>query len=141
MKNFLKRFFMKPKYLPVEDVAVINEIDVNSVKSLYSKKTVFGNEERFKMIDGKLFVLENYKYPFADELNDLRQKALILAHNENNLCKQLSKLSGIKKTTLDKYFYRFTFKQIKRAKEIIALLTLYINQNSLIPIEDLTYDY
>jgi hypothetical protein len=141
MKELLKRFFMKPKYLPVEDVAVINEIDVNSLKSLYSKNTVFGNEERFKMIDGKLYVLENYKYPFADELNDLRQKALILAYNENNLCKQLSKLSGIKKTTLDKYFYRFTFKQIKQAKEIIALLTLYINQNSLIPIEDLTYDY
>jgi hypothetical protein len=141
MKEFLKRFFMKPKYLPVEDVAVINEIDVNSLKSLYSKNTVFGNEERFKMIDGKLYVLENYKYPFADEINDLRQKALILAYNENNLCKQLSKLSGIKKTTLDKYFYRFTFKQIKQAKKIIALLTLYINQNSLIPIEDLTYDY
>ena len=88
---------MKPNYLPVEDVATINEIDVNSLKSLYSKNTVFGNEERFKMIDGKLYVLENYKYPFADELNELRQKALILAYNENNLCKQLSKLSGIKK--------------------------------------------
>ncbi len=132
---------MKPVYLPVEDVATLNEIDVNSLKSLYSKNNVFGNKERFKMIDGKLFVLENYKYPFADELNDLRNKALILAYNENNLCKELAKLSNIKKTTLDKYFYRFTFKQIKQAKEIIALLTLYINRNSLIPMEDLTYDY
>jgi hypothetical protein len=141
MREFLKRFFMKPIYLPVEDVAVINDIDVNTLKSYYSKKGIYGNDERFKKIDGKLYVIENYKYPFADIVDNLRQKALILAHTENNLNKQLSTLSGIKKTTLDKYFYRFTFKQIRQAKQMIALLTQYINQNSLIPIEDLTYDY
>jgi DNA uptake protein ComE-like DNA-binding protein len=132
---------MKPNYLPVEDVAILNDIDINSLKSLYSKTNVYGNDERFKKIDGKLYVLENYKYPFADELNDLRQKALILAKNENNLCKELAKLGSYKKSTLQKYFYRFTFKQIKTAKEVMELLKTYINQNSLIPLEDLNYDY
>jgi len=128
------------RYLPIEDVAAINEIDVNSLRSLYTKNNVFGNEERFKMIDGKLHVLENYKYPYAQTVNELRQKALILAHTENNLSKEIAKISGIKKTTLDKYFYRFTFKQIKQAKEIIKYLTLYITQNSILPLEELNYD-
>jgi len=66
---------------------------------------------------------------------------LILARNENNLCKELSKIGNIKKSTLDKYFYRFTFKQIKKAKEVMSLLEMYIKQNSLIPLEELKYDY
>ena len=43
-------------YLPIEDVAIINEIDVNSLRSLYTKNDVYGNKDRFKMIDGKLYV-------------------------------------------------------------------------------------
>lgn len=131
---------MNPLYLPVEDVATINEINVNSLKSLYSKKTVFGNDIRFKKINGKLYALSNYKYPLAQELDDLRQKALIVARTEYNLCKELSKMSNIKVSTLHKYFYRFTFKQVKQAKTIIELLKEYINKTSLIPIEDLRYE-
>jgi len=134
MKNDLE-------YLPIEDVARINEIDINSLRSLFTRNNTFGNTERFKMIDNKLYVAVNYKYPYADRVDDLRQKALIIAKTENNLCKEISKMSGIKKTTLDKYFYRFTFKQIRQAKEIIKYLSLYIRRNSLIPEEELNYDY
>jgi len=106
--------------------------------SIYYKNR---NDERFKTIDNKLHVIENYRYPFADELNDLREKALVISHSENNLCRELSILGNINKETIRKYFYRFTFKQIKPVKELISLLTTYINQNSLFPTEELCYEY
>ncbi len=134
----LTRFFMKPIFLPVQIVADINEVDANNIKLIYHKNK---DDERFKIVDGKLHVMENYRYPFAEQLDELRQKALIVSHNENNLCVELSKMTGIKKTTLNKYFYRFTFKQIKQAKLLINALKTYIHQNSLFPVEELNYDY
>ncbi|MCK5111074.1 MAG: hypothetical protein KAQ94_06090 [Arcobacteraceae bacterium] len=129
---------MTQKYLPIQAVATINEVEPIKIMSIYYKNK---DDERFKIIDGKVFVVENYKYPFADELNELREKALVISHNENKLCHELSLLGNTNKDTLRKYFYRFTFKQVKQAKELIALLTLYINQNSLFPTEELNYEY
>ncbi len=126
-------------FLPVETVAYLNDVDKYSIKYL-AKKPVYGNDKRFKIIDGKVFVLENYKYPLKDELIELYQKALIIAHNEHNLCSELSKISDINKHSLLKYFQRFTFKQIKQAEMIIELLKKYIKQNSLIPLGELNYE-
>ena len=133
-----KRFLMsEPLFIPVEDAATINDVDLTSLKSLYSKNK---KDERFKLIAGKLYVIENYKYPYADQLDDLRQKALIIAHNENNLSREIAKILKIKESTVSKYLYRFTFKQVKLAKQYIKALEEYISQNSLLPMEELSYD-
>ncbi len=129
---------IKPTYLPVEDVAILNEVDLKLIMWIYYKNPA---NERFKIINNKIYALENYQYPYADEVDELRRKALIIAKTEAHLCTELAKLGEIKKTRLLQYFYRFTFKQIKQAKEVISLLEKYINQNSLIPIEELVYDY
>jgi hypothetical protein len=128
---------MNQKFLPIETVALIHEVEPIDIKNIYYKNK---SDERFKVVDGNLFVVENYKYPLADELDNLRQKAMIIANNEARLCKELSKISDIEYVTLRQYFYRFTFKHIETAKKVIEALTLYINQNSLFPIEELNYE-
>lgn len=129
---------MMLNYLPLKAVAQINEIDPKLIYQIYSKNK---KDERFKMIDGKLYVIENYKYPLADELDTLRHKALIIAHKESTLCMELSRMGNIKYQTIRKYLYRFTFKQMELAKKIISLLTIYIETNSLFPVEELRYEY
>jgi len=124
-------------YLPIEKVALLNEVEPINILNIYYKNK---SDERFKIIDNKVCVLENYRYPYADEVNELRQKALIIARSENALCKEISKMCDIKQDTLYKYFFRFTFKQIKVAKQIIVLLNEYINQNSLFPADELCYE-
>lgn len=127
------------KYLPIEVIAEYEDTSIENIKSL-SRNNTFGNDIRFKKIDNKLYVLENHKAPLANELNELREKALIIAKTENNLCYELSLISNLKQNTIQQYFYRFTFKRIERAMMMINLLKNYINQNSLFPVEDLQYD-
>jgi len=136
LKKIFIRLFMK-SYLPIEKVALLNEVEPINILNIYYKNK---SDERFKIIDNKVCVLENYRYPYADEVNELRQKALIIARSENALCKEISKMCDIKQDTLYKYFFRFTFKQIKVAKQIIVLLNEYINQNSLFPADELCYE-
>jgi len=126
-------------YLPLEQVALINEVKASSLRTLFYKKN-FANDYRFKVIDGKYYSIKDYKHPFSQKLEELRLKALIVAKNEHNLCKELSHLGGIKKTTLLKYFYRFTFRNSQQALKIIYLLELYIKQNCLLLGEDLVYE-
>ncbi len=166
-------------YIPLSVAASINEVSEETLRSL-KKNGCFGNEERFKTIDGKLYILENYRYPYAQEVGDLISRALIVSKTEDNLCKQLSKISKIrrrkaillffKKLTFtktinkkilcankaiekilinfpqtkhyvfQKYFYRFTFKNIKTAKNILTLIQEYISSTSLFPVEELIYD-
>ena len=125
-------------FLPISKVAELNNINKNHLKSL-SYKEYEGNDFRFKKIGGVLYVLENYKYPYAQELDTLRQKALIIAHTEYSLCVELSKISDLKVATLQKYFYRFTFKRAGQAKKVIQLLKTYIKKNSLFSEELLEY--
>lgn len=136
LKKIFIRLFMED-FLPVETVAELNEVEPINILNIYYKNK---NDERFKIIDNKLCVISNYAYPFANELNEWREKALIIASNENTLCRDLAQMSGINAKTLQKYFYRFTFKQVKTAKKIIALLKVYTKQNSLFPVEELSYD-
>jgi len=136
LKIILTRLFMG-EFLPVETVAELNEVEPINILNIYYKNK---SDERFKIIDNKLCVVSNYSYPFADELNEWREKALIIASNENNLCRELSCMCDINPKTLQKYFYRFTFKQIKTAKKIIKLLKQYTKQNSLFPVEELIYE-
>lgn len=127
------------KFLPIQTVADLNEIDVNYLKTMYHKD-VYGNSKRFKVIDGKLHAVENIKYPLKEELDSLRLKALIIAHNENALASELSKLCDMKKETITKYFQRYTFKQISPAEKLIQALKTYISRNSIFPQEELSYE-
>lgn len=131
----------KGNFVSADALAVQEGISLNSLKLLTYKPTNY-NYLRFKNIDGKLFIRTDFNAPFRDELDTLRQKALIIAHTENNLCKQLSLLSlgTIKKEALQKYFYRYRFKQIEKALNIIELLKKYINQNSIFEESELTYE-
>lgn len=128
---------MNQRFLPIQTVARMNEVEPIFILNIYYKNKY---DERFKEIDGKLFVAENYKYPLADELEELRQKALIVAHNENALCLELAKIGNLKYQTIRRYLYRFTFKHIEVAKRIINLLIQYIERNSLFPVDELRYE-
>lgn len=138
MFKILKRFIMNQIFLPIKTVADLNEIEPIHIMNIYYKNK---KDERFKLQDGKLLVIDNYRYPFAQEVESLRNKALIIARTETHLCKELEKISDFSFYQLNKYFYRFTFKQIKLAKQIIQLLKKYIKQNSLFPEEELSYEY
>lgn len=127
---------MNQRFLPVNTVATLNDVEPIAIMYIYYKNK---NDERFKIIDGKLFVVENYKYPLADELDTIRQKALIVAGCEYKLCKELAAMGNINHNTIRKYLYRFTFKHIELAKKIITLLITYIERNSLFPMEELCY--
>ncbi len=128
-------------FISIESVAAIEGKNVEDLKRLIYRKTDY-NYLRFKIVNGKLFMRADYEAPLKEDLDRLRQKALIIAKTENNLCSELSKLSKnkIKKETLQKYFYRYRFKQIAKAIRIIDLLKKYISQNSLINESDLKYD-
>jgi hypothetical protein len=78
-------------------------------------------------------------YPYADELKEVYFKALMVAGNENRLSKDIAQLTHIKQTTVQKYFYRFTAKHIKKAKLLINALHTYIAQNSLFDEKELNY--
>lgn len=161
--------------IPVSAAAELNEISLESLKRIIYRKT-YGNELRFKFVEGVLYVNENYKYPYAQEMEETLQKAIIVSKNENRLCLNISLLSYelsqkeirdklqdlsfhktnpnplkandlrlhyeyIKKDTLNKYFYRFTFKRIKRALCVLEYIKLYVKRNSIFDLEDLNYDY
>lgn len=139
MLERLLRLFKLDNFLPIEDVASIHEMDKNEIASLRHNST-YGNDKRFKIVDGKLLVHINFKAMLQEDLQNLYYKALIISKNPSNLSKQLSITTGIKKTTLEKYFVRFNFKQIKKASFIMEHMKNYINNNSLFAIDDLVYD-
>lgn len=128
-------------YIPIAQYAKLEEIDENKIKKCIHQPTKF-NYLRYRMKEKKLYVCNNFHAPLKDQLLELKNKALILAKNEQNLCKELHLLSGekIKISTIQKYFYRSRFKQIEKAIQIITLLKKYINENSLFPESDLNYD-
>ena len=136
LQQLLKRFFlMSQKYLPINTVAELNEVEPHTIMNLYYKNK---KDERFKTIDNQLCVLQDYQYPYAIELDKLRNIALVIASNENNLCVELANMSGENYQTFRKYFYRFTFKQVNTAKHMMNLLNSFINSNSLFPIKELS---
>ena len=128
-------------YIPIEQYAQLEEIDEIKIKRCIHQTSKF-NYLRYRMKGKKLYVCNNFHAPLKDQLLELKNKALILAKNEQNLCKELHLLSGekIKISTIQKYFYRSRFKQIEKAIQIITLLKKYINENSLFPESDLNYD-
>jgi|GEM_PF-6227219 len=118
------------QFLPIETVANYHDVKVSSLKSLFYKNYA-GKDLKFKIKDGKLLVNLDYKYPLAQKLDELRQKALIIAKNEHNLAKELSLLLGKKEDSILRYFIRYTFKRTKLALDIINALEIYIAKNSL----------
>ena len=128
-------------FISAEALSIQEGINLNTLKSLAYKPTEF-NYLRFKERNGKLFVRTDFQAPLKEELDELRLKALIIAHNENNLCQELEKLSHgkLKKASLQKYFYRYNFKQMGKAISIIQLLKKYINQNSFFDESELNYE-
>lgn len=129
------------EYITIEQFAEFEGLEESSIKKYINKPTKF-NYLRFKKINGRLYVCCDFYAPFKNELAELKDKALIIAKNENNLCKELSLLSNgsIKQGTLQKYFYRFRFKQIEKAIEVMNLLKEFISKNSLFEESELTYD-
>lgn len=117
-------------YIPIEQMAELDEVKLSSLKTLRYKNTK-GNDIRFKDIDGKIYIHQDYKAMYRREVEDLYYKAIIVAGNENKLATDLSKMLNKKKDTLQRYFIRFTFKQVEVASEIAAALKTYITQNSL----------
>lgn len=128
-------------YIPLEQYAKLEEIDKNKLKKCMYTTSHF-NYLRFRKQDNKILVCNNFNAPFKDILFELKNKALIIAKTENNLCRELSILSNnvIKEAAIQKYFYRSRFKRIEKALEVIALLKMYIKKNSLFPESDLNYD-
>lgn len=121
---------LKLEFLPYELVASYHDIKKESLKT-YIYKKYEGKNLRFKIIDGKLLVNIDYKYPLASKLDELRQTALIIAKNEHNLAKELAKITGKKQNTILRYFIRYTFKRVANASEMITALEKYIANNSL----------
>lgn len=117
-------------YIPIEQMAELDEVKLSSLKTLRYKNTK-GNDIRFKNIDGKIYIHQDYKAMYRREVEDLYYKAIIVAGNENKLATDLSKMLNKKKDTVQRYFIRFTFKQVEVASEIAAALKTYITQNSL----------
>ena len=116
-------------------VNIIHGISKASLKSLFYKN-YNGKNIKFKIDDnGELFVNLDYKYPLANKLDELRQKALETAKNEHNLSIELSKITGKKVDTIQRYFIRYTFKQVEIAEEMISALKIYISKNSLFGLE------
>lgn len=129
------------EYIPLEQYANLEEIDKNKIKKCMYATSNF-NYLRFRKQNNKILVCNNFNAPFKDTLFELKNKALIIAKTENNLCKELGILSNntIKESSIQKYFYRSRFKRIEKALEIITLLKNYIKKNSLFPESDLNYD-
>lgn len=128
-------------YIPLEQSALLEEIDEKKIKNCMYQTSRF-NYLRFKKKNNKIYVCSNFTAPLKNELFELKNKALIIAKTENNLCKQLYILSNkkIKETAIQKYFYRSRFKRIEKAMEIISLLKKYISQNSLFNESELNYE-
>lgn len=123
------------EFLPLEVVADYHGIDKASLKSLFYKNYK-GKNIKFKLLDnGELLVNLDYKYPLAQKLDELRQIALETAKNEHNLSCELSLITGKKIDTIQRYFFRFTFKQVEKAEEMIIALEKYINNNSLFGVQ------
>ena len=130
---FFQRIVME--FLPLEIVAEYHGISKASLKSLFYKN-YNGKNIKFKIdYNGELFVNLDYKYPLANKLDELRQKALETAKNEHNLSIELSKITGKKVDTIQRYFIRYTFKQVEIAEEMISALKTYIAKNSLFGLE------
>ncbi len=125
-------------FISLEACANLNEVEKKDIKFLINNNT-YGNEKRFKEIDGKIYVHQNYRAIYKEELEKLFYKALIIARTQTNLAREISKISDLKQHTLERYFIRFTFKQIAKAEKIIHYIKNYVTQNSLFGLEELTY--
>jgi hypothetical protein len=129
------------RYIPIDQYAALLEIDEVKIKKCMYVPTSF-NYLRFKIKDNKLYVCDNFNAPLKNELFELKLKALIISKKERALCKELYLLSDkkLKVSTLEKYFYRSSFKSIKKAISIIKLLKKYIAKNSLFSESELSYE-
>lgn len=118
------------EFLPVAMVADYYGIQEESLVTLYHKDYI-GKDIKFKKENGRLFVNIDYKYPLAKRIEELRDIALITAKSEYRLVHELAKITNKKVDTIQRYFIRFTFKQIALAREIIRALEIYISRSSL----------
>ena len=118
-------------YLSLDDASIKYEIPKKNIYTLQYNKAR-ANSIRFKKINGKIFVHENFQALLADEIRDLYYEAVFIAGSMSNLSKEISKLSGIKPPTLERYFIRFTFTQYEKAKKILNCLKKYIASNPIL---------
>ena len=118
---------LKLKYLPVETVAILNEVSVNNIKNLLYN-TAKGNDIRFKKSkNGKLLVVPDYKRPLHQIVSDVYNNALSFAPNQRGLAFQLSVISGIKRDTIERSLMRFNFVHVDTAITYIVMLNKYIS--------------
>ena len=71
----------------------------------------------------------------SENLQELYYRAIIVAKTQNNLSKQLAKISGIKHTTIEKYLIRFNFKQKDKALKMTKYMQNYMSSNCLFGVE------
>jgi len=137
LKNKINRWLCMDDFIPAEQIAELYEVNLNSLKTL-PYKDIYGNDKRFKTINGKLYVHKNYQALLKDEVETKYFQALCIAKNDNRLSTELSQILGKKKDTIQRYLIRFTFKQIQIANEILEALTLFIQKNPLLfPLDEL----
>ena len=115
-------------YLSLEDASIKFEIPIKNIYTL-QYNTAKSNSIRFKRINGKVFVHENFQALVAQELQDLYYEAVDLAGSMSSLAKVISKETGIKVGTLERYFIRFTFTQYEKASIVLNSMKRYISQN------------
>ncbi len=124
-------------FIPLDIMAYQSDVKESSLRSL-TYKECSGNHLRFKYIDGKLHINDEYLHPMQTEMQTLYYKALESTPTTITLAKELEKISKKDitvptedKATLYRYLYRYNFAHVARALEVKYLLNKFIKQNNL----------
>lgn len=124
-------------FVPIDVLAYQNDVKINSLKS-YTYKESTGNFLKFKMINGKLHINDEYTHLLQTEMQELYYKALESTPTTLTLAKELAKLSKKDPSiptqnegSLYRYLHRFNFAQVEKAATIKTLMQRFIKQNNL----------
>ncbi len=64
-------------------------------------------------------------------MQELYYKALVVAKTQSVLAKNIAKISKQKASSIERYFIRFTFIQVKKAEDMIKCIHQYMDENCL----------
>lgn len=118
-------------YITLEQASILYEIPKKNIYALQYNHSK-SNKIRFKTINNKVYIHKNFQALLSDELQEVYYEAVYIAGSMSNLAKELSKLSGIKAATLERYFIRFTFTQYEKAAKVLKYMKKYIEQNPIL---------
>jgi len=113
-------------YITIQQASKLFDIKVKNLQNLYYIDIKNHRYDRFKKIDGVLYVEENFKALYAGELETLWFKALEIEPCEKSLCSIIAKKVNKSTNTLYMYIRNFKFKNTNVAKEVIKALKDYI---------------